>query len=337
MAPPSLPQPAGRPAGRPRPSPTGRPQETGPLPETEPLQATTSPLSAVPAQASGIRLPAQRRPAHADGPREPHRTEAFDLPATPTSVAAARRTVRAALAGWAVDEDTSDNAVLVVSELVTNVLTHTSSARIVCRLRTEGGRLRIEVEDQNRGGTLPRRRQPASDDQNGRGLMLVGALSHDWGVRDTACGSGRVVWAELLLDGQDDQRNPAQQPSPVAHSSLPVVRPSAAVVRSARTAALPVRAAETPSREVALWAGAAQLPPWETASPLRPAVPPLRPAAQTAGPATSAARAAEPPARGAAFSSGPADPPSYATGSHPVRPIPHSAEGPLPHGPALHP
>ncbi|WP_143674629.1 ATP-binding protein, partial [Streptomyces caniscabiei] len=62
-------------------------------------------------------------------------------------------------------------------------------------------RLRIEVEDQNSGHAQPARRRPGLDDQNGRGLMLVGMLSSDWGVRDTPQRSGRVVWAELPSEG----------------------------------------------------------------------------------------------------------------------------------------
>ncbi|NGO10306.1 ATP-binding protein [Streptomyces sp. HC44] len=122
----------------------------------------------------------------------------FGLPAIPASVAVARRNVRELLSEWGTSRETCDNAVLVTSELVTNALTHTASDLVVCRLRAAGERLHIEVEDQNRSRTLPARRQPKPDDQGGRGLLLVGVLSHDWGVRDTPQRSGRIVWAELL-------------------------------------------------------------------------------------------------------------------------------------------
>ncbi|MEV0221643.1 ATP-binding protein [Streptomyces sp. NPDC050704] len=127
----------------------------------------------------------------------PHRAGVFGLPPTAASVGVARRNVRELLGEWGTSPETCDNAVLVASELVTNALTHTASEWIVCRLRTAGERLHIEVEDQNRGLTLPAQCSPDPDDQGGRGLLLVGALSSDWGVRDTADGSGRVVWAVL--------------------------------------------------------------------------------------------------------------------------------------------
>ncbi|MDW4906293.1 ATP-binding protein, partial [Streptomyces sp. ADMS] len=121
----------------------------------------------------------------------------FGLPASPASVGAARRKVRELLDAWGVGPDTSDNALLVTSELVTNALTHTASERIVCRMRFSARRLHIEVEDENCGGTLPAQRRPGPDEQCGRGLLLVGVVSRDWGVRDAPHGSGRVVWAEL--------------------------------------------------------------------------------------------------------------------------------------------
>ncbi|MFI6281223.1 ATP-binding protein [Streptomyces sp. NPDC050988] len=142
----------------------------------------------------------------------------FGLSPTPASVGVARRNVRELLSEWGTSPETCDNAVLVTSELVTNALTHTASEWIVCRLRTAGGRLHIEIEDQNRGLTLPAQRSAGPDDQGGRGLMLVGMVSSDWGVRDSANGSGRVVWA--VLPSQPVPSPPASSP-PVALRSVP--------------------------------------------------------------------------------------------------------------------
>jgi anti-sigma regulatory factor (Ser/Thr protein kinase) len=126
-----------------------------------------------------------------------HEAAVFGLPATPTSVAVARRNVRELLSEWGTSHETCDHAVLVVSELVTNAVTHTASDLIVCRLRASNDRLHIEVEDQNRARTRPAPRCPKPDEQSGRGLMLISELSSDWGVRDTATRSGRIVWVEL--------------------------------------------------------------------------------------------------------------------------------------------
>lgn len=142
--------------------------------------------------------PTQRATAY-----EPHRGGVFGLPAVPASAGEARRTVRELLGEWGVTPDLREDALLITSELVTNALTHTTSEWIVCRLHLTGQRLRIEVEDQNCGHAQPARRRPGPDDQNGRGLMLVGMLSSDWGVDETPQRSGRVVWAELPSEGRE--------------------------------------------------------------------------------------------------------------------------------------
>jgi anti-sigma regulatory factor (Ser/Thr protein kinase) len=116
-------------------------------------------------------------------------------------VGIARRGVGRLLTEWGIGDEARDDAILVVSELVTNAVAHTASEHVVCRVRLDGPRLHIEVEDQNRGLSLPARCRPGPDDQGGRGLVLVGVLSSDWGVRDAPYGSGRVVWAELSLHG----------------------------------------------------------------------------------------------------------------------------------------
>ncbi|MGW3157915.1 ATP-binding protein [Streptomyces sp. NPDC001089] len=153
------------------------------------------------------------------GDEYPHRAGVFALRAAPASVGVARRHVGDLLSEWGVDPETYDNAVLLVSELVTNALTHTASEWIVCRLHIAQGPLHIEVEDQKRGWTLPSRRRPGPEDQCGRGLLLVGALSSDWGVRDTADGSGRVVWA--VLPSREVDPAPTDRP-PTTNTARPI-------------------------------------------------------------------------------------------------------------------
>ncbi|MEU3858736.1 ATP-binding protein [Streptomyces sp. NPDC028722] len=146
--------------------------------------------------ASGAPLPATT----ACDPAAPVRrgTAAFDLPALPTAVGTARHVVRDLLTAWSVPEDARDDVVLVVSELVTNALVHAAGEWIGCRLTAVADRVRIEVEDQANGGpALPVARRPGPDDPHGRGLLLVGTLSHDWGVTAVPGRRARVVWAEL--------------------------------------------------------------------------------------------------------------------------------------------
>ncbi|MER6623509.1 MULTISPECIES: ATP-binding protein [unclassified Streptomyces] len=132
----------------------------------------------------------------------------FDLPATPASVRAARGGVRDLLTARGVADEVRDNAVIVASELLTNALVHAAGERIVCRLHVLADRIRVEVEDQARGPELPMLRRPGPDDRNGRGLLLVDALSSDWAVTRAPGRAGRVVWAELATG----RRAPATAP-----------------------------------------------------------------------------------------------------------------------------
>ncbi|MFI8092284.1 ATP-binding protein [Streptomyces sp. NPDC086080] len=133
----------------------------------------------------------------ASGHRTVRETRAFDLPAVPASVRTARGGVRETLTARGVAHDVCDNAVVVTSELVTNALTHSAGDRVVCRLHLTADLIRVEVEDQARGPGLPVLRRPGPEAQNGRGLLLVDALSGSWGVTGSPGGPGRTVWAEL--------------------------------------------------------------------------------------------------------------------------------------------
>ncbi|MEI5099949.1 ATP-binding protein [Streptomyces sp. PmtG] len=122
----------------------------------------------------------------------------FTLAAQPSSVARARRLTRDRLGSLAVGDDACDTAALVVSELVTNAIVHTASRTVVCEIRTEADTLRIAIRDEGRGPGVPRPtglRGP--DEEHGRGLLLVSAVSNAWGVQDS--GAGLSVWAELPI------------------------------------------------------------------------------------------------------------------------------------------
>lgn len=117
-------------------------------------------------------------------------TEEIAIGAEPDAVPAARHTAMAFMAERC--PHLSDDAALVVSELVTNAQLHGELPGCL-RLRLRRDRLRIEVED--RGRTLPQPGGLAEHAVTGRGLGLVSALARDWGV-DPVPG-GKVVWAEL--------------------------------------------------------------------------------------------------------------------------------------------
>ena len=118
----------------------------------------------------------------------------IDLPNDLSSVAEARRFVRTHLEEWGIP-DPLDDALLVVSELAANALTHARSSYRI-RLSATPAVLRIEVDDAGAGTPEP---QPLTDtEEHGRGLHLVDALAASWGMESGEDG-GKRVWAELAL------------------------------------------------------------------------------------------------------------------------------------------
>lgn len=124
--------------------------------------------------------------------QEPSAT-VLDLPQDLLSVRQARGFVRTVLADWQLP-DLSDAVQLVVSELVTNAITHAASACQLRLVRTVGS-LRVEVQDGGAGTPDPQ--SPDDSGEHGRGMHLVAACTAAWGV-DVVPG-GKVVWAELTV------------------------------------------------------------------------------------------------------------------------------------------
>jgi DNA-binding NarL/FixJ family response regulator len=118
----------------------------------------------------------------------------LDLPRDLASVREARQFLRRTLTAWDL-ADVEDTSQLVVSELVTNAVTHADSA---CRVRLlrHPSTLRIEVSDCGAGTPDPQPANPGGE--HGRGIHIVSALSVAWGTEPLADG-GKVVWAELPL------------------------------------------------------------------------------------------------------------------------------------------
>ncbi|MGY5011485.1 ATP-binding protein [Streptomyces sp. 900105755] len=90
-----------------------------------------------------------------------------------------------------------DTVVLVVAELAANAVLHgrVPGRDFALSLSCDAGRgiVRIEVTDTH--SAMPARKAPGTDEDGGRGLVLVDALAADWGVRDRL-GPGKTVWAE---------------------------------------------------------------------------------------------------------------------------------------------
>lgn len=101
-----------------------------------------------------------------------------------TSAGLAREFARTTLLSWQSPVDV-DDAVLVVSELVTNALLHAHGTPLIRLLPAVDG-VRIEVCDDSPQPPLPAR---------GLGLALVESLATSWG--SSARDRGKAVWCEL--------------------------------------------------------------------------------------------------------------------------------------------
>jgi anti-sigma regulatory factor (Ser/Thr protein kinase) len=112
----------------------------------------------------------------------------------PTAPAEARSRVRAAIRDWGASVD-SETAELLTSELVTNAFRHETGSVITLAMRLSASGLRIEVHDTS--PVLPVVTDAAADAETGRGLVLVAALSADWGSYRTP--AGKVVYFVLAI------------------------------------------------------------------------------------------------------------------------------------------
>ena len=122
-----------------------------------------------------------------------HRESLF-VPAEAASVMLVREWALRLSQSWCGPE-CRDTVALVASELVTNAIVHARSA-VQVEIRLAGPVLVLEVHDS--AHRPPSRRIAADQDENGRGLLLIEAMTSRWGHRATE--GGKVVWAEILVD-----------------------------------------------------------------------------------------------------------------------------------------
>lgn len=122
----------------------------------------------------------------------PSRRVQRSLPAQSRSVPLARSWAEGWLVGSEAQPDLKDRVLLVVSELVTNAVSQ-GDGMVRVTLEADDASLLVEVFDS--GHRLPALSDAAPDDTGGRGLHLVDAVSHTWGVREEL--HGKNVWARL--------------------------------------------------------------------------------------------------------------------------------------------
>jgi anti-sigma regulatory factor (Ser/Thr protein kinase) len=120
----------------------------------------------------------------------------LELGALPGAVACARLHARQVLWEWGLSA-ISESAELLVSELVTNATQASPPAGriqpVILWLTSDRSRLLILVQDTSRHPPEP---APAGhDDERGRGLLIVEAISAKWGWEARNDSSGKVVWA----------------------------------------------------------------------------------------------------------------------------------------------
>jgi Stage II sporulation protein E (SpoIIE)/Histidine kinase-like ATPase domain len=155
-----------------------------------------------------------------------------EFPAEPIRVSEARRQAQAILTCWGVSPKQAELACLLVSEVVTNVVLHTTLPRrrrraalapagatlggaapawqaealpeqrpepppkqFTLRLRRGAAAVWVEVFDADL--RLPRIRSADETDEGGRGLYLVDQIASRWGSRPTR--NGKVVWFEMPI------------------------------------------------------------------------------------------------------------------------------------------
>jgi anti-sigma regulatory factor (Ser/Thr protein kinase) len=148
------------------------------------------------------------------------------LPSNARSPGRARTWTESRLASWGIDDE--GISTLLVSELVTNAVIHARTPATLT-VAVASGMIEIGVADHGlgrhvipgqRGMELPGIELPRSTrllPESGRGLIIVEALSQDWGL--TRNGTGKQVWLRRPLpDGWPfaaacgcEHENPAAQ------------------------------------------------------------------------------------------------------------------------------
>jgi anti-sigma regulatory factor (Ser/Thr protein kinase) len=119
------------------------------------------------------------------------------LPWAPASVTVARQRLAADLSAAGIFEAAVGDAILVVSELLSNAIRHArplpgANVQVAWALADEA----IEVAVSDGGAaTLPARTHASVSALGGRGLDIVDYLASRWGIRSDD--SGQTVWAVL--------------------------------------------------------------------------------------------------------------------------------------------
>ncbi len=179
------------------------------------------------------------------------------LPHSSISVRQARAELSAALYERDVLGSLVDDAVLILSEFVTNALRHaralTSGTIRVSWELSGDGLLRIEVTDG--GGTTRPSTKPYSMSVSayaGRGLEIVDRLADRWGSQREEGGDEYTVWAELAVRARHAGRSRLRSERGAAAAATVTALPSAPAAQAEQPAPSapepPKTGAQTPPR-----------------------------------------------------------------------------------------
>jgi anti-sigma regulatory factor (Ser/Thr protein kinase) len=137
--------------------------------------------------------------------RSGERRSGLEVVVTPSAVGRARDWAagQLAFANPALPGDLIDDAVLAVSELVTNAIVAVATpavmpgrrAAVSLVISSREHSVRIEVTDSSPAPLPAEKRESGPHDETGRGLSVIDALASHWGWRPD--GIGKVVWCEL--------------------------------------------------------------------------------------------------------------------------------------------
>jgi anti-sigma regulatory factor (Ser/Thr protein kinase) len=134
----------------------------------------------------------QPRPALAGWPLH----AALDLGALPTAPGCGRAWTRAILSEWGLTA-LQESSELLVSELVTNAIqaSRVAAGATPVRLWLLSDTVRVVILVWDASPEPPVRMSSGDDAENGRGLLLVEAISDRWGSYPVGDEGGKVVWA----------------------------------------------------------------------------------------------------------------------------------------------
>ena len=149
---------------------------------------------------TGITDTATRRPARADRGEDVPRSTTLALPGDAGSIAAAREHARTFLdrVQPALPGSVIEDAVLAISELVTNVVRHAPGP---CTLRLEVDERAVHIAVSDTSRELPRLRSPHAGMVGGFGLPMVFSLAHQ--VETRVHDAGKTVSVSLSRDRGD--------------------------------------------------------------------------------------------------------------------------------------